>query len=146
MPGRSGGAQSFEDGLNQLYQQAGALALANDVTPQGMQFIQLIQKSVLQFRQAMQQEKAQRAAQLGQQAMGMGQPGGGGGGPMGGQMGGPPGAGGPPGGPPGAGQPPQPNQIAPGGGPGMSGYGGVASNPDELQRVLAGTGGVGGAQ
>jgi hypothetical protein len=35
---------------------------------------------------------------------------------------------------------PGPQQIAPGGGAGMSGYGGVA-NPDDLQRILAGAGG-----
>lgn len=150
--GQQGGKSpnSFEDGLSSLYTDAARLALAPDAAPH-MQFIQLVQKGILQYRQLVQQQKAAAAAHtqslVAGQAAGLGggpgaggPPDGGGGPGMGGPPGGgPPGAGGPPGGgPPGAAPPP--NQIAPGGGPGMSGYGGIV-NPEDLQRVLSGAGG-----
>jgi hypothetical protein len=142
---------TFEDGLSDLYTTTARLALAPDASPH-MQFIQLMQRGILQYRQLVQQQKAQAATQMQQQLAGQaaGMPGGAPGGPGGAPGGGPPGAGG--GGDPsmgGAGDPTggmggapggAPNQIAPGGGPGMSGYGGVAS-PDDLQRILSGAGG-----
>lgn len=145
--GRSSQAPaSFEDGLTKLYTDVSQLALAPD-SGQHMQFIQMVSHGILQYRQLVQQQKAAAAAHtqslVAGQAAGLGgggSPGGGGppgGGPPGG-MGGPPGGGGP--GPGGAGPAPPPNQIAPGGGSGMSGYGGVV-NPEDLQRVLAGAGG-----
>ena len=154
-PGKSGSSQSFEDGLSSLYTDAARLALAPDAA-QHMQFIQLVQKGILQYRQLVQQQKAAAAAHtqslVAGQAAGMGGDPSAGGPPMGGggpdMGGGPPGGpGGPPGAPGGApggggppGQAPPPNQIAPGGGSGMSGYGGVVS-PEDLQRVLSGAGG-----
>ena len=124
--------QSFSDGLDSLYMDVQALALAPDAA-QHAQFIQAIGQGILKYRQQMQQMVAQQAAQqqqqlaaqaAGQQQQMPGQPAGAG---MPGQPGGQPGQ--------------QGQQIAPGGGAGMSGYGGVAQNPDELNRVLAGTGG-----
>lgn len=164
MPGQPGGGgktggsapNSFEDGLSSLYTDASRLALAPDAAPH-MQFIQLMQKGILQYRQVVQQSKAAAAAHtqslVAGQASGMGGMGQPGGAPGGGMGGPPPGSppdasgGGPPdmggAGPGGPGAGPPPNQIAPGGGSGMSGYGGVV-NPDDLQRVLAGAGGGGG--
>lgn len=139
MAGSGGKApQSFGDGLDNLFMDVQALALAPDAAAHA-QFIQAMGQGILKYRQVMQQQEAQQAAQQqqqlaqqqsGQQMQGVGL----------GQQGGQPG-GGQPGQPAGAGMQGQPgaNQIAPGGGAGMSGYGGV--NADDLQRVLAGTGG-----
>lgn len=152
MPSQPGGGgksqaapQSFEDGLTSLYTDVARLALAPDAQPHA-QFIQLMQQGILKYRQLVQQQKAAAAAHTqslvaGQAAgMGGGPPGGGGGGGM---PGGPGGGGPDMSGGGGGGMPPGPpaNQIAPGGGSGMSGYGGVV-NPDDLQRVLAGAGGA----
>jgi len=143
--GGSSQPKSFEDGLSDLYTNVARLALAPDAQPH-MQFIQLMQNGILQYRQLVQQQKAHAATQMQQQlagqAAGMGGGGMGGGAGGGMAMGGQPQ--GPGGGPPqmggAGGGPPPGNAIAPGGGAGMSGYGGVA-DPDDLQRVLAGAGG-----
>ena len=127
---------SFEDGLTQLYTDTARLALAPDAGMH-MQFIQVMQKGILAYRQQVQQQKAAAAAHT--QSLVAGQATGAGGGPPpGGGMGSAPPGGDMGGG--GMGPPPPPNQIAPGGGAGMSGYGGVVS-PDDLQRVLSGAGG-----
>lgn len=134
---------SVDEVLIQMHADAASIGLAPDATAEDMQFSKIMQQGILQFRQAKAHNKAQQATQMGQQAA-MGGAGGGPPGMAGAGMGGPPGAG--PGGAGaggGGGAPPAaaPQQIAPGGGPGMSGYGGVVQNPDELQRILAGTGG-----
>jgi len=107
--------------------------------PAYMPLIQALETAVIQIVDTMRKKSAAQMA-------GAQPPGGGGPAPgMGGPPGmGPPGMGGPQG--PGAGGPGgpggEPNQIAPGGGPGMAGFG--TPNPDELRRTLAGPAAVGG--
>lgn len=102
--------------------------------PAHMDMIQALEQGVIQIVTALRQQKIQQAVQGPQQP-----PGGGGMGGMG--PGGPQGPGGAGGGagPPGqAGQMPGlAQQIAPGGGAGMSGFG-TPTDPDELRRTLAG--------
>ena len=105
-----------------------------------MQIIQALQSGIAQYIQQVRQGQRQQATQMGRPQPGQGgppgMPGGLGGGPppdMGGGMGAPPGA---------AGGAMPPQQIAPGGGAGMSGFG--TPNPDELRRTLAGPAAIGG--
>lgn len=130
MPGSRGGTQhqpNVTDVLSEMLQLIQQAKLLPDA-PANMQILQALEQGIIQYIQVMRQQKAAQA--VGQQGQGQpgqppqGQPGMGGGGPMGGSPVGSPG------------QPIGPRQIAPGGGPGMSGF--STPNPDELRRVLAG--------
>ncbi len=130
-------SDSVVDGLKKLFSQVSELKLLPDA-PQHMEAITALEQAIMQYIQqttARAQAEAMQAAQSSaQQAAGIGAGAG-----MADMTGGaPPGMGGPPGMAPG-----QPQQIAPGGGAGMSGFG-SPTNPDELRRVLQMSGAGGG--
>jgi hypothetical protein len=155
--------QSVIDGLSKIVASLAPLKLLPDAG-QHAAALGGIEQAIIRYIQTFQAKQAamaaQQGAQMAQQAGSMGGAGGaggnGGGGGMGGDPSGMPGgapspAGGPPGGAPGggmgAGPPspggapggppqPQPQRIAPGGGSGMSGFGGAVTDPDELRRML----------
>ncbi len=144
MAGRSssgGGQGSVIEVFTEILQLLTQAKLMPDA-PAHMQVISALEQGILQYIQTTRQATRQQAIQGGQQGPGgqpQQQPG----------MGGPPGAGGAPGGGMGGpggspgGSPMPPRQIAPGGGPGMSGFG--TPNMDEMRRTLAGPAAVGGS-
>lgn len=133
--GKAGGAGAdVMDVMAEIVQLLGQAKMLPDA-PAHMDMIQALEQGVIQIVTALRQQKISQAVQGPQQG-----PGGGGGPGMGPGGGGPPGGpGGGEGGPPGQGgqMPGLAQQISPGGGAGMSGFG-TPTDPDELRRTLAG--------